>query len=75
QNTCEDLLKVFERAGLELYGEIDKKIKNLNNNEVKTYFEKLDQEQKTLASYNGKHDISKAIKDILAKNSNYKSTM
>lgn len=31
KNTYEDLLKVFEEAGLELYDEIDKKIKNLNN--------------------------------------------
>jgi type II restriction enzyme len=31
KNTYEDLLKVFEQAGLELYGEIDKKMKNLNN--------------------------------------------
>jgi len=31
KNTYEDLLKVFEQAGLELYGEIDKKMKNLNH--------------------------------------------
>ncbi len=31
KGTYEDLLKVFEEAGLELYGEIDKKMKNLNN--------------------------------------------
>ena len=31
KNTYEDLLKVFEQAGLELYDEIDKKMKNLNN--------------------------------------------
>jgi type II restriction enzyme len=31
KNTYEDLLKVFELAGLELYGEIDKKMKSLNN--------------------------------------------
>jgi type II restriction enzyme len=31
KNTYEDLLKVFEQAGLELYNEIDKKMKNLNN--------------------------------------------
>ncbi|MBI2591316.1 MAG: TdeIII family type II restriction endonuclease [Candidatus Brennerbacteria bacterium] len=31
KNTYEDLLRVFEKAGLELYGEIDKKMKNLNN--------------------------------------------
>ncbi len=31
KDTYEDLLKVFEQAGLELYSEIDKKMKNLNN--------------------------------------------
>ena len=31
KNTYEDLLKVFEQAGFELYDEIDKKMKNLNN--------------------------------------------
>jgi type II restriction enzyme len=31
KNTYEDLLKVFEEAGLELYGEIDKKMKSLNS--------------------------------------------
>lgn len=31
KNTYEDLLKVFEKAGLELYDEIDKKMKKLNN--------------------------------------------
>lgn len=30
KNTYEDLLKVFEEAGLELYSEIDKKMKGLN---------------------------------------------
>jgi len=30
KNTYENLLKVFEQAGLELYGEIDMKMKNLN---------------------------------------------
>ncbi len=30
ENTYEDLLKVFEQAGLELYNEIDKKIKTIN---------------------------------------------
>lgn len=30
ENTYEDLLKVFEEAGLELYDEIDKKMKKLN---------------------------------------------
>ena len=32
KNTYEDLLKVFEQAGLELYDEIEKKMKSLNNN-------------------------------------------
>lgn len=31
KNTYEDLLKVFEEAGLELYSEIDKKMKGLNS--------------------------------------------
>jgi len=31
KNTYEDLLKVFEEAGLELYDEIDEKMKKLNN--------------------------------------------
>lgn len=31
EKTYEDLLKVFERAGLELYGEIDKKMRSLNS--------------------------------------------
>lgn len=31
KNTYEDLLKVFEQAGLELYDEIERKMKNLNN--------------------------------------------
>lgn len=31
KNTYEDLLKVFEQAGVELYPEIDRKMKNLNN--------------------------------------------
>lgn len=31
KGTYEDLLKVFEQARLELYGEIDKKIKGLNH--------------------------------------------
>ncbi len=30
KGTYEDLLKVFEQAGLELYSEIDRKMKNLN---------------------------------------------
>ena len=30
KGTYDDLLKVFEEAGLELYGEIDKKMKGLN---------------------------------------------
>jgi hypothetical protein len=45
------------------------------NNEIKTYLENLDREQKALASYNGEHDIAKAIKDILAKDTNYKPTI
>lgn len=45
------------------------------NNEIKTYLENLDREQKALASYNGEHDIAKAIKDILAKDTNYKPTV
>jgi hypothetical protein len=31
KNTYEDLLDVFEKAGIELYDEIDKKMKSLNN--------------------------------------------
>lgn len=31
KNTYEDLLEVFKEAGLELYNEIDKKMKNLNH--------------------------------------------
>lgn len=31
KNTYEDLLKVFEEAGLELYGEIDEKMRSLKN--------------------------------------------
>jgi len=31
KNTYEELLKVFEQAGLELYDEIDRKMKSLNN--------------------------------------------
>ncbi|MGD9552735.1 MAG: TdeIII family type II restriction endonuclease, partial [Candidatus Caldatribacteriota bacterium] len=30
ENTYEDLLRVFEQAGLELYDEIDEKIKTIN---------------------------------------------
>ena len=45
------------------------------HSEIKTYLENLDQEQKALASYNGEHDIAKAIKDILAKDANYKPTI
>ena len=45
------------------------------HSEVKTYLEKLDQEQKALVSYNGEHDIAKEIKDILAKDTNYKPTI
>ena len=35
KNTYDDLLKVFEEAGLELYDEIDKKMENLNNSSRK----------------------------------------
>lgn len=42
------------------------------HNKIKNYLENLDREQKALASYNGEHDIAKAIKDILAKDTNYK---
>jgi hypothetical protein len=45
------------------------------NTEVKTYLEKLDQEQKILVSHHGEYDIAKAIKDILAKDTNYKPTI
>jgi len=45
------------------------------NNGIKTYLENLDREQKALASCNGEHDIAKAIKDILAKDTNYKPTI
>jgi len=34
KGTYEDLLKVFEEAGLELYDEIDKKMKGLNSKKV-----------------------------------------
>ena len=53
----------------------DRKRKNMLNNEIKTYLEKLDQEQKALASCTGEHDIAQAIKDILAKDINYKPTV
>jgi len=43
--------------------------------DVKTYLEDLDQQQKALVSYNGEHDIAKAIKDILAKDTNHKPTV
>ncbi|MCL5774629.1 MAG: hypothetical protein M1333_00285 [Patescibacteria group bacterium] len=45
------------------------------NNEVKTYLDNLDQEQKALVSYRGEHDIAKEIKDILVKDANYKPTI
>jgi len=45
------------------------------HSEVKTYLEKLDQEQKALVSYNGEHDVAKEIKNILAKDTNYKPTI
>jgi len=44
------------------------------HNEVKNYLEKLDQEQKVLVSYHGEHNFAKEIKDILAKDTNYKPT-
>lgn len=45
------------------------------NNKIKNYLKKLDKECKALASYKGEHDIAKAIKDILAKDTDYKPTM
>lgn len=45
------------------------------NNEIKTFLENLDQEQKALASYIGEHDIANAVKDILAKDTNYKPSV
>ena len=45
------------------------------NNKVKNYLKKLDKECKALASYKGEHDIAKAIKDILAKDTDHKPTM
>ncbi|OQB71652.1 MAG: hypothetical protein BWX89_01768 [candidate division TA06 bacterium ADurb.Bin131] len=45
------------------------------HSEVKNYLKKLDEEQKALASYNGEHDIAKEIKNILAKDTNYKPTI
>lgn len=45
------------------------------NNDVKTYLENLDQEQKALASHDSELHIGKAIKDILAKDTNYKPTV
>ena len=45
------------------------------HNEIKTYLENLDREQKALASYNGEHDFAKEIKNILAKDTNYKPTI
>lgn len=43
--------------------------------EIKTYLASMDREQKALASYNGEHDIAKAIKDILAKDTSYKTAV
>jgi hypothetical protein len=45
------------------------------NNEVKTYLENVDLEKKAPASYSDEHDIAKAIKDILTKDTNYKPTI
>lgn len=45
------------------------------HSEVKNYLENLDQEPKALASYHGEHDIAKVIKDILAKDTNYKPSI
>ena len=45
------------------------------HSEIKTYLENLDQEQKAFASYHGELDIAEAIKDILAKDTNYKPTI
>lgn len=45
------------------------------NNEIKTYLENFDREQKVLASYDNEHDIAKEIKNILAKDTNYKPTI
>ncbi len=42
--------------------------------DVKTYLEKLDQEQKPLMSYNGEYDIAAEIEKILTKIPNYKLT-
>ena len=39
------------------------KSKIMLHNEIKTYLENLDREQKALASYNGEHDIAKEIKN------------
>jgi len=44
------------------------------NNEIKTYLENLDQEQKALESYQGEHNIATAIKDILSKDKDYNPT-
>ncbi len=44
------------------------------HNEIKTYLDKLNQEQKTLVSYHGEYDIAKEIKNILTKDKNYKPT-
>lgn len=44
------------------------------NNGIKNYLDEFDQEQKTLVSYHGEHDIAKRIKEILAKDSNYRPT-
>lgn len=45
------------------------------HSEIKKYLDEFDQEKKALLSYMGEHDIAKAIKNILAKNTNYKPTI
>jgi hypothetical protein len=42
---------------------------------IKKYLDDFDQGKKTLTSYMGEHDIAKAIKDILVKDVNYKSSI
>ncbi|MCK5057877.1 MAG: DUF4209 domain-containing protein [Candidatus Aminicenantes bacterium] len=44
------------------------------NNEVKKYLESLEQEQKSLASFHGEHNIAQEIKNILVKNKEYEPT-
>lgn len=45
------------------------------SSEVKKYLESLDQEQIALMSFRGEYDIAQKIKDILAKDTNYKATI